>query len=188
MTSKFEKLIEDIAKNTGFKRMDMIPYFREYIKNHPVPLKRVKRAYKISRTKSSSKFTKSNVAAYLVKKGSDMIIDWLNYMFNFRRTDLKVETRGGGTSMDAIFLIQYIYNKKELDDMHRIIKENELDKNDINIEDISLLLLSESILCIETVFNEIIGYNFSMMIQNDNIKKYDDKIIVNIEVVTRLYA
>ncbi|MHA1753676.1 MAG: hypothetical protein ACTSYZ_15025 [Candidatus Helarchaeota archaeon] len=188
MPEQFAKFIISIAENTKFIRLDMIPFFEDYIKKHPTPLKRFKRAYKISRSKSNLKIVKSNVAAYLIKKGNDLFTDWLNTMFYFRKTDLSVEIKGGGTSMDVVINIKYIYREDEIKVMERVIKDYELNKNDITIEDICLLLLSEAILCMQTFFNEIIGYKFSLMVQNDEVEVSKNKINTYIELVTRLYS
>ncbi|MBD3227796.1 MAG: hypothetical protein GF329_06375 [Candidatus Lokiarchaeota archaeon] len=186
MSIRFRDLVSEIAEETNFIRLDMIPYFKDYMNRHPTPLNRLKRAYKISRSKQ--RMTKSNVAAYLLKKGGDLIHDWLNDVFFFRRTDLTISLKRGGTSMDAIMNISYQYNEEEIETIKQIIKEYKLKEKDITVEDVSLLLLSESILCMEKVFNEVIGYKFSLMMQNDEVKKSENRIEVSIEVVTRLYS
>ena len=188
MSSRFENLINEIAENTKFIRLDMIPYFKEYLNRHQNPLNKIRRAFKISRSRQSSRLTKSNVAAYLKIKGIDLLFNWLNLLFHFRRTDLNINLKKGGTSMDAIMLINYNYNQNELIYIKKVINDYNLKENDISIGDISLLLLGESVLCMEKTFNEIIGYKFSLMMQNDEIEILKNEIKVSIEVVTRLFS
>lgn len=186
MSKHFQKLIETVAKETKFIRVNMIPFFKDYIKNHQTPLVNLRRSYKISRYRNLTSIIKSNVAAYLIKKGADLISDWLNSMFYFRRTDLKVLVKGGGTTLDIVLNVSYNYNNEELKFIRDIIKQFEL--KDITVEDISSLFLSESVLCIQNVFNEIIGYNFTFMMQNSDATIKDGTIQVEIEIVSRLYT
>ncbi|MHA1269189.1 MAG: hypothetical protein ACTSPY_05320 [Candidatus Helarchaeota archaeon] len=186
MSDRFEKLVRELAENTRFVRIDMIPFFKEFIKKHRTPLIKIRKSYKISRSRSKSAIIKSNVATYLLTKGEDLFNDWLNLMFAFRKTNLKINIKAGGTSMDVIINISYMYNKNEIEFIKRIIKEYSLKES--SIEDISILLLSESVLSIQEIFNEIIGYKFSLMMQNDSIKISDENMQVEIEVVSRLYS
>lgn len=188
MSVRFENIVKEIAEKTNFIRIDMIPFFKKYIERHQTPLNRLKKAYKISRARSSAKIVSSNVAAYLIKKGTQLLYDWLNDMFYFRRGDLEISLKQGGTSMDAVMNIIYNYNEEEIDTIKKVIQDYNLKEKDINIDDICLLLLSESIMCMQDSFNEIIGYRFSLMMQNDEVKISKNSVEVILEVVTRLYS
>jgi hypothetical protein len=188
MSVRFENIIREIAEKANFIRIDMIPFFKDYIERHQTPLNRLKKAYKISRARSSTKIVSSNVAAYLIKKGTQLLYDWLNFMFYFRRSDLEISLKQGGTSMDAIMNIRYHYNEEEIETIKQVIQDYNLKEKDINIDDICLLLLSEAIMCMQGSFNEIIGYQFSLMMQNDEVNISKNCIEVELEVVTRLYS
>jgi len=188
MSIRFKKITTEIAENTKFIRIDMIPFFKNYIKKHRTILNRLKKSYKISRTILTKKISKSNVSKFLIIKGKSLIIDWLNSMFNFRKSDLIVEVKPGGTSVDAIIKVKYTYNEKEINFIKNLIDKYNLKEDDITTEDVCLLFLSESVLCIQELFNEIIGYEFSLMMQNDEIIPTDGCIQVLIEIVTRLYV
>lgn len=175
--SKFFIFTENFARATSFERMEMIPYFNEIFKEHISELKKFKGEFVEFWEKWGEEYGGSDVAGFFSNHGQVILLKWLSKVFPFRDKDFKIEFKEGGTSVDVILDISYFFNEKEVKYMDSLLQEFEIE--DITPQIALIRLLAETILIFSKMWDDVSGYDFTMMPEEDKTSKKGEGIVFN---------
>ncbi|MHA1386586.1 MAG: HAD-IIA family hydrolase [Candidatus Helarchaeota archaeon] len=181
--SKFNIFLENLAKSTSFERMEMIPYLRQILKEQETELKKFKKEFFNIWENWSEEYGGSNIASFFVNKGKIIMLKWLSNVFPFRKEDFKIVFKEGGTTVDVVLDISYFFNEEELKYIKNLIKETKI--IEISPQIALIRTLAETILAFSQVWDEVSGYNFTMMPEEDKTSKKEGEIIFDMVFTLR---
>ncbi|MHA1378461.1 MAG: HAD-IIA family hydrolase [Candidatus Helarchaeota archaeon] len=181
--SKIFIFLDNFARVTAFERMEMIPYFNQVLKEQISSLKKFRKEFVEIWEKWSEEHGGSNVAVFFVNKGQKILLKWLSTVFPFRLKDFKIEFQEGGTSVDIILKVSYLFNEEELKHTDYLIKQYKI--KEITSQIALIRILAETILIFSKMWNDISGYDFTMMAEEDKTIKKGEKIFFDMVFTLR---
>jgi len=181
--SKFYFFLENMAKYTSFQRMDMINLLKQILTEQKLVLKNFKAEFLQIWENWMQEYGGSNVANFYVNKGGEILQNWLTIVFPFRKNDFKINFNEGGTTVDIILDISYFFNERELQFIDFLIKEFNI--QELNSQTALIRTLAETILIFSQIWNEISGYAFTMMPEEDRTRKKNGGIMFNMVFTLR---
>lgn len=181
--SKFYFFLENLAKHSSFQRMDMNILFGEILKEKEFILKDYKEEFLKIWEKWVQENGGANVVNFFVNKCQELLLRWLTVIFPFRMNDLNINFEGGGSTVDIILDISYFFYDKEMNFIDFLIKE-------FNIKEITSQValtrtIAEPILIFSKIWNDISGYDFTMMPEEEKATKKKNGIDFNMRFVLR---
>ncbi|NHI92765.1 MAG: hypothetical protein EAX96_09720 [Candidatus Lokiarchaeota archaeon] len=184
MFFKLKNLLNKLAFYTKFERMDMIEFYKTEIQKNLMPIRSFERDFNEIWTNWAKKNSKSEVAKFFKEKGDKLLIRWLTEVFPFNNRKLDVKFFEGGTTVDIILKITYAFSNEELFFVEKIISENKIDLS----PQIALVRsFAELILIFPIIWNEIIGYEFTIMPENEKEELKKDGLNLLMEFSSRPY-
>jgi len=179
MFFKLKTLLTKLAKETKFERMELIDYYKGEIEKNLMVIRSFKRQFEETWGNWSKK---SEVANFFQSKGSKLLIKWLTEVFPFNNKKLNVKFSEGGTTVDIILGISYFFSNEELFFVDKLIAENELESD----PKIALVRsFAELILIFPIIFNDIVGYEFAIMPENEKEELYNEGLKLEMEFSSR---
>ncbi|MHC1591339.1 MAG: hypothetical protein ACXQS8_04590 [Candidatus Helarchaeales archaeon] len=183
MFFKFKDFVIKLAKRTKFERFDMIKFFKEEIQTRVSHIRSYKNEFKNEWEKWLSKKSGSDVAAFFKKHGKKLLSDWLCKVFPFNEKKLKIKFEIGGTNVDIILHVQYTYSHEEVVFMIKTLKENAI--LTINEEIALIRILAETILSFPLIWTEFVGYEFTIMPENESKSWKKNSFMVDLDFSAR---
>ena len=100
----------------------------------------------------------------------------------FNNKKLTVKFSEGGTTVDIILAISYFFSNEELFYIDKLISENELE---IDPKIALVRSFAELILIFPLIFNDIVGYEFAIMPENEKEELFTEGLKLNMEFSSR---
>ena len=105
------------------------------------------------------------------------MLKWLTVIFPFRKEELKMIIKKGGSNVDVVMDISYFFKEKELNFIDFLIKEFAIEE--ITAQVALIRTLAETILIFCQIWDEVSGYDFTMMPEEDKTSKKGKGIAFN---------
>ena len=175
--SKFYFFLENFAKYTAFERMEMINLFKQILKEQELVLKNYKQEFSQIWKNWGDEYGGAEVANFFENNCVDLMLKWLAVIFPFRKEDFKINIKKGGTNVDVVMDISYFFTEKELNFIEFLIKEFAIEE--ITAQVALIRTLAETILIFCQIWNEISGYDFTIMPEEEKTNKKGKGIAFN---------
>ncbi len=175
--TKFYFFLENFAKYTAFQRMEMINLFRRILKEQEFILKNYKQDFLQVWKNWVEEYGGAEVADFFVNNCDELILKWLTVIFPFRKEDFKILIKKGGTNVDVVLDISYFFMEKEISFIDFLIKE--FDIEEVTAQVALIRTLAETILIFCQIWNEISGYDFTIMPEEEKTDKKGKGIVFN---------
>lgn len=189
MSQRFEKFVDDIARNTHFeiRKDNLKSYLQDFAtQRRPSYYKKLMFILQMK----WPKYKHGGKISYLLKRYSDVIYDyWLTMIFIFRKASLKVKNPTLISNVDFSIEIQYTYNKDEMQVIKDICDKYKLGTPEkrLDKEGVALFLLLYPALALERPISKIFG-PFVFFLQNSSHSYLeDDNFNLNLKIGAREY-
>ena len=184
MFFKLKNLLSKLAIDTKFERMDMIEYYRTEIQKNLMPIRSFIRDFNEVWVEWTKKNSKSEVAKFFKDKGDKLLSRWLTEVFPFNSKKFNAKYSEGGTTVDIILNISYEFSNEELFYVEKLLSENKIDLS----PQIALVRsFAELILIFPIIWNDIVGYEFTIMPENEKEELNKDGLNLVMEFSSRPY-
>lgn len=184
MFFKLKSLLSKLATETKFERMDMIEYYRTEIQKNLMSIRSFIRDFKDVWIEWTKKNSKSEVAKFFKDKGSKLLTRWLSEVFPFNNKKFNANFSEGGTTVDIILKISYEFTNEELFFVEQLLSENKIE---LSPQLALVRSFAELILIFPMIWNDIVGYEFTIMPENEKEELTKDGLILQMEFSSRPY-
>ncbi len=126
-----------------------------------------------------------NVAGFFVKKGELLLRKWLNdfFPFNTGKQQLILGFKGGGTSEDFRFYIFYRFTTDELEIIEKSFINYKI--REISQRAAITRIFLEIFLAMSPIISKVLGYKYSLMLEESKILSKSKARILYLELVAR---
>ena len=188
MTQQFRSFIEGLGRESRFDRNLLQRVFDQLIKTeYKVKYAQLKQSFQERWNDWIAKpgNKKEQVSEFFMQNGEQLIRRWLGEILSFTNSkqQLIIGVKAGGTSEDLIFHVFYRFNQQELELIDRSISSNRI--QEISRETALKRLFLEALLPLKTIISSVLGYKFSLMIEESKVLTKARGKIVFLELTAR---
>jgi hypothetical protein len=188
MTQEFRSFIERLGRESRFDRNLLQKGFDQLIKTeYKVNYAQFKQSFQEKWndwiTKQGNK--KEQVSEFFMQNGEQFIRRWLGEILPFTNSKQQLITgvKSGGTPEDLIFHMFYRFNPQELELIDRSISNNRI--QEISRETALKRLFLEAFLPLKAIISSVLGYKYSLMIEESKVLTKARGKIVFLEITAR---
>jgi hypothetical protein len=187
MTSDFEAFIEELSKECRFDRTLLKQYYETQIySRRQAKYLHFEQIFRETWDKwVREKGNALVVSDFFVNYGDKLFREWLGLFFPFhtRGQRLILGFKGGGTYEDIVISMFYRFSLQELEIINKSFDKYKI--REITPRAALTRMFLESFLVIYPVISKIVGYKYSLMLEESKILKKDQGRILHLEIVAR---
>jgi hypothetical protein len=176
MSKKVQKFYERLGKQTQFERSDekLYAYLKTNLKKKRVAYPRFMEYFRKTWKNYIETSSSMNISQFFIDEGNEILTRWFSEVWPFPKSSLNFEFGRGGSQVDVLITIKYVFSKDETSAIGEVIdKFNIEEKTNTSAALVSLL---EPLVLFGSILSEIIGQDFRVSIEDRTIE--NDQITI----------
>ena len=181
----FQAFIEQLSRETKFDRNRLQKIYEQHIFSmKDEKLVRYESDFKAEWDDWAKGNGKVDVSEFFFKRGKKLLRGWLSNFFPFYTSNkrLIISIKKGGTYEDFVISVFYRFSPEEL-----MSVDLSLMNNNIEMTRRSALtrIILEALLAMRPIISKVVGYKYSLMIEESKFLKKENGRILFLEIVAR---
>ena len=181
----FQAFIEQLSKDSRFDRKRLQKIYEDHIfSKKEARLSRYENTFQAEWDDWAKEKGTVDISEFFLKRGEKLLRGWLSNFFPFYTSNkrLILGIKKGGTYEDFIIDVFYRFSQEELESVDLSLSNNRID---LTRRSALTRIILESLLAMRPIISKIVGYKYSLMIEESKFLKKANGRILFLEIVAR---